>query len=319
MNRNKKRCKVVFIMLSDRPYHCIMANLLLEQIASGIQDVYETNIVRIADNKESLHDVISSVICRRAPDVLITIGEQCTIAAKSVVDEMNNGHPIIFVGVRDPLYHKLIDSYEKPNGCFTGVVRESAPILAEAEYFSLLYPTVRTVLVPYSENDPHLLSRARELKRYLTSIGMNVFIAPINANTQDLVALIKSYVSRIKGLIFLEGCYSNSAQAEVAFLCWQHEIIFFGSGLYAIDNGAACALGGQLQPLAEETYKKLRLFWEKRTLISSIPVTVLPTDAEFLVNINSLRRLDIATDEIVRICSTPKVKAVRILTKPFRR
>jgi len=296
-----------------------MANLLLKQIANGVQDIYEPNIVRIMDNQDSLQDVISAVICRRKPDVLITIGEQCTVAAKAVIDEINGGCPIIFVGVRDPLYHKLIDSYEKPNGCFTGVVRESAPLLAEAEYFSLLYPAVKTVLVPYSENDPHLLNRAIQLKRYLTSVGMNVFISPITANTHNLITLIKSYIPQIKGLIFLEGCYSNSAQAEVAFLCWEHEIVFFGSGLYAIDNGAACALGGELKPMAEEVYKKLRLFWEERMPTGSIPITILPTDAECLVNINSLRRLDIPVNDIVRICSAPKVKAVRILTKPFKK
>jgi len=295
-----------------------MANLLLHEINAGVQNIYNVSVVPLYDQQESIRNTVTGVLLKMKPDVLITIGAQSTIEAKKVIDDMNSAVSAIFVGLRDPISHAVVASYQSPGGCFTGVTKEVPPVLKVAQYFAAFYPLVKSVLIPYSENDSYLLNQAIQIKRYLTAVGMNVFIVPVSLRTEELAGVIKAHADLVKGVIFLEGCVSNAAQEEVAFWCWKYEIIFCGSGLYSIDNGAACGLGASVREMAGAVYKQLRTHWEHKVPTAEIPVIVFPNDDEFWVNVNSLRRLDVPVADIARICAQPGVRVVRKLTKPFK-
>lgn len=317
MHTNTKRCKISLFMIDARPFHRIIVNLFLEHIRSGVQDLYDLHIVRLTPDKEAIKEIAHSIMLKQQPDIFITVGEMCSVALKEVVDEIGNDYPVLFLGTRDPVLHRFVESLEKPNTSFIGVVRKPASLTMVAEYFQHFYPHVQSVLVPYSEGD-YLLAHARAIKRHLTSIGMNVIIVPIGIDAQEIVSVVKSYLTYVQGVILLEACYALVAQEEIAFECSKHDIILCGSGPYAIDNGAACALGGGLELIVESAYELLRKFWELQEPIGTIPVTVLLNNEEFLLNVDRLRRIDFSSDEILRICSTTQVKVVRRWTRPFK-
>ena len=130
--------------------------------------------------------------------------------------------------------------------------------------------------------------------------------------------MINKHIKHIQGIIILEGCFSSGYQEELAFLCWENCVVLCGSGPYAIDAGVACALAGSLRWIAEEAYKMLRLHWEEKIALGVMPVRVLPDSQEFFVNVDMLRRIDLASDAIERICNQPKVRKDRKWTMPFK-
>jgi len=317
MNAPLKQCRVAILMIDKRPFHEVMANFLFDEINVGDTSLYTASICSMMPNKDSIRYVVSSLLEQNKADVFITIGETCSVVTKQVLDEQG-GHPMIFVGVRDPVGLKLINSLDRPGFCLSGIIREPAPILTVAEYFAPLYPAVRNVLIPYSQDDAYLLNQAREMKRYFSTVGINALIVAVDSDPRSVMEVISDNISRVQGLIVLEACHSSGLQEEIAFLCWEKCVVFCGSGSYAIDAGAACALGGSLRWIAEEAYKMLRQHWEEHQSLGFVPVRILPDNQEFCVNVDMMRRLDAPIDAIERICNQPKVKKDRKWTMPFK-
>ncbi len=319
MGKTQKRCFVAFLIIEGRPFHTEMARLILEQLNTGVQGIYQMQMIRIRNDEKTITDVVRSVIFKRKADVIICVGELCSLAVKSVISDLFSNLPVLFVGVSDPVSLGLLDSLESKEALMTGIVREKLDNLKLPQSFGFFYPVVQSVLIPYLASKPYLVLRVHEIERYLTALGMSVLAMPIlERNAQMTLSMIHNYLPRVQGIILLEGCFSIALQPQLAYLCWERQIILCGSGPYAIDNGTACSLAGDLQPIAEALYTKLRLLWEYKVPIHSLPVTVLPNNEEFFVNIDTLRRYDIPVVDIARICSHPGVRIVRRWTKPFR-
>ncbi len=312
-----KQCRVAVFIIHTRPFHLKMFNLLLDQIATGVQGIYSPVAYRVSIDPEGIKAKARDIIHRNLADVIITMGKVCSLATQEVLDEVG-GFPALFVGVRNPLGEGLIASYDRPGKSMTGALRESAPSLAVAEKFACFFPAVRAVFIPYSAADTHLIQQAMEIKKYLTVIGMQVFAVPIEDDESALMKLIDEYSSRVQAIIFLEGCYSNALQESVAYYCWEKCLVFCGSGMSAIGAGASCAFGGDINQVARDAYQLLREFWEKGTPISILPVRVARDNQEFYVNIDMLRRIDVPTEIILKICSQSNVKVLRKWTKPFK-
>ena len=317
MKSRRKECRVVILMIEQWPFNEEMANLLLDQINLTERGLYSASVCCTAPNPDAIETVVRSFIEENKVDVFITIGRICSKITKEVLDEVG-GHATIFVGVRDPIGEGLINSMEKPGFCLSGVVREASPILTVGRHFAPLYPLVKTVLIPYSFDNNYLLNQARELKRFFLTVGINSILLPVDPDSHSNMKLISEQINQVQGIIILEGCYSNGIQDALAFLCWEHCIVLCGSGPYAIDAGASCALGGSFKQIAEEAYKILKNLWEEQVSLGMIPIKVLPDNQEFAVNTDMLKRLDIADEVIEVMCAQPGVKRERIWTMPYK-
>ncbi len=317
MNNGRKECRVVILMLADWPFHQVMANYLLDQINATDRGLYTASVCCMNPDTEAIKSKVHELLDEQRADVFITIGGICARATKKVLDEVG-GHPMVFIGLRDPVGEGLASSFEKPGFCSSGIVRESPSLLSVAKSFVPLLPVVKSVLVPYLEDNTYLVHQAREIKRYLTEQGMNVFTVPIKRDALSIMKVIHDYIPLIQGIIILEGCYSASMQDELGYLCWEKCIILCGTGPYALDCGAACGLAGNLKPIALEAYAMLRQHWEQQIPLGVIPVKVLPDNQEFFVNTDMLQRIDVPREVIEALCSQPKVIRRRIWTVPYR-
>ncbi len=313
----QRQCRVAILMIDQRPFHEVMANYLLDEINVGNNELYRASICSMNSSKESIRHVVHALLAKNKADVFITIGDTCSLVTKEVLDE-RGGHPTIFVGVRNPVGAGLVNSLERPGFCLSGVIREPAPTLAVAEYFAPLYPAVQSVLIPYTFDDEFLFVQAREIQRYLASIGMHVFIVPIKRDAASVFSTINEYASRIQGLMILEGCFSSGYQEELAYVCWEKCIVLCGNGSYALEAGVACGMSGGMRLMAEEVIKMLRAYWQDQISLGTMPVVSLPDNQEFFGNVDVLRRINIPTEVIERLCSQPNVKRERKWTTPYR-
>jgi len=292
-----------------------MVQLLMAQFNAGVRNIYQVQLISMRHDEQVIGAMIRSVIFKQKADLIISVGEVCGIVVKSIIDDLVNSIPVIFVGVREEQARVIFGPLEALKGNITGVARASLLLPEQTGAIAGLYPVVKSLLIPYSED---LLNRATSLHNSLTAIGMEVILLPVTIDYAVTLSKIINYLPTVDGVMLLEGCYTNGIQPEIAYWCWWHEVVLIGSGPHAISNGAACSFGGDLKLIAQAAYEKTRLLWERKTLVKDIPVTILPNNEQFFVNIDMMRRLEMPVEEIVRICSQTKAQVVRRWTKPFK-
>jgi ABC-type uncharacterized transport system substrate-binding protein len=309
---SKKKCRVAILMLRNNPFHKSMVTYLLNCLENGPQDMYDPCIIMCHYGHES--DIKTRVwrLVLDKCDVIMPIGQMCTLGAKEALDEIG-GHPTIFIGVANPIKHELISSIDNPGGYMTGVLRDSMPAEKIVTHYLLLKPAIKTILIPYVPTSAAglLTAQAIELKRQFAAQGMQVFAIPIERTRESLFEVLDTYRSRVQSVLFLEGCFSNSLQAQVAYYCWQHYLLFCGTGINAIMNGAACAFSGEMRNCATSAYQALRSHWEHNTPISTIPVVIHPDNQGFFINSDMLRKIKFPEDKIIELGQNPSIKVVR--------
>ena len=315
MKRLHKHCSISILVLEGRPFHLEMVRLLVAQFNAGVRDVYQIQLVSMRNDEQVIGAMVRSVIFKRKADLIISVGEICAATVKSVVDDLVHSTPVIFVGVREEQARFIMGPFEDVHSGMTGVVRASLSLERQVRHVALLYPVIRSLLIPYSEN---LLNRATALQHSLTAIGMSVILLPVSSDHAATLACIIDYLPSVGGVMLLEGCYTNGIQPEIAHWCWWHEVLLCGSGPHAISNGAACSFAGDLTLIAKAAYEKTRLLWERKIPIQDIAITVLENNEQFFVNIDMMQRVKVPIEETVRICQQTKAQVLRRWTKPFK-
>lgn len=310
--------RVAVLTLHGRPYHATMRRLLHYNFQAGMPDVYQPSFLTMILDKAAIKAKVRQLIQIDRFDSIMAVGEVCALYAKEVIDEVG-GHPMIFIGVRDPVGQGLVQSLDRPGFTVTGVVREDAHDITLVSHIAKLYPSVRNVLVPYLPAAGRLEEKAFMFKRYLSTFGKNVFLVPITEQRESVLGTVAQYCNgKAECVVFLEGCYSNAFQAEVAELCWEKFVVFVGSGMSAIDVGASCSFASDLSHLASSAYGKLRDFAESGMPLGTMAVSVLPDDREFIANTDALRRIDFPKEELGKLCSHKDTKVMRLWVKKER-
>lgn len=314
---NPLECRVAILMIKQRLFHITMTNLLYDQMNMGDGYTYKPMIYTVACSRQAIQEVARTIILNNKADVLITIGTMSSLAVQEIVEE-TGGFPTVFVGVRKPVELGLVASLDRPGFCLSGVVRTPPTMTAVVEYFIYLYPVIEVIFIPYTEGDSYLLQQVSEIRAYCQARGIFVLSEPVREDAAYVMNVIDEKISQVQGIIFLEGCYCNLLQEAVAYLCWERCVVFCGNGPYAINAGAACAFASEMAQSASAVLKLVRTSWERKIPLGMLPVTVLPDNYEFFVNVEMLRSIDIASDVIERICAQPNVTKVKKWTKPYK-
>jgi ABC-type uncharacterized transport system substrate-binding protein len=281
---SKKKCRVAILMLRDGFLHKLMVNYLLNCLKNGPQDIYDPCIIMFQNNPEEMKIRIQRLVLENV-DIFISLGQTCTLAVKEALDSVG-GHPTIFIEVVEPIKQKLVNSIEHPGGYMTGAFKDVMPVKKIVTNYISLKPAIKTILIPYVPTSAAglLIDQTIELKKQFAEQGIQVFAIPIERTRESLFEVLETYRSRIQSVLFLEGCFSNSLQAQVAYYCWQHYLLFCGSGTIALKNGASCSFSGEIKNCATSAYQALRAYWEHSTPISTIPVVVYPDNQQFFIN-----------------------------------
>jgi len=311
MNSPSKKCRVAILMLRESPLHKSMVNYMLNFFDQGPQNTYDPCIIMLADGYEAEMKIRIQRLVLEGVDVLLPIGQVCTLAVKHALEGVG-GWPTVFIGVVNPIQHQLVNSIEYPGTYMTGVFRDSMPMQKIVSNYILLKPFVRSILIPYvpTLSAGLLTSQAIELKKQLAVNGIQVFPVSIQETRESLFEALETYRSRVQSVLFLEGCYSNVLEAPVAYYCWKNSLLFCGSGINALNNGAACAFSGEMRNCAVTAYQMLRAFWEQNIPVSTIPVVIHPDNQEFFVNTDMLRRIQFPEEKIAELEKNSNIKVV---------
>ncbi|MDQ5940579.1 MAG: transporter substrate binding protein [Candidatus Dependentiae bacterium] len=266
-------------------------------------------------HKDSIKQRVREMAFEDDCDLIAPIGELCFFNTMEVAAEAN-GLPIAFVGVRNPVGPKGVNSLENPVFTVTGVFRENAPPSKIAKHIAKLYPDVKSIVIPYFPTAQLLQDEAIEIKRLLSEVGMTIYLEPIEtteagmteANVTDV---IKAYQNKVQAVCLLESCATNFFQEELGYFCWEKCLLSIGSTSIAIDAGFSCSFAGDLSQMAAELCRRIRLYCEDGVPLESMPIAALPDDREFVVNIDMFRRVDFPATSLKRICLSEGSRVVR--------
>ncbi len=310
--------RVGILMINEQPVHSELAQQLLDLILDGeAAGIYEAQVFHAPNTKrEDIMAKVQAIAEKKEVDTLFVIGEASSVPA--VEEAKKHGLHVIFLAVRDPIKQGLIESLEKPGGFASGVLIEDAPIEKLAALLKYLQPTVKSLLIPYHtpSKTTELKNRALKLAEILGEEGMTVYTVPIIRCKEAVLTTIKEHLPHIDAFLIMDGCYSAILQREIAYLFWDVCKLAIGCNIASISSGMAISYNGSISPLAVEGFKILRKFREEGIPLGEIPVTIVPDNREFIVNIDMLRRIGFPDEALEKLCSAPNIKVVRTWVHP---
>jgi len=165
---------------------------------------------RSAEGKFERFGEILAELLRLKPDVLVTIGDPMTLAAKKLTDTV----PIIALAVADPVGRGVVNSLARPGGNVTGMSATVGPELA-AKRLELLKDAVPgiTKVAYLSQKTEWDSSAGLAARQAAQALGITMFFA--EAQPKDYSGGLALVRSQRPGAVFVGGQFPNWVNREV--------------------------------------------------------------------------------------------------------
>jgi ABC-type uncharacterized transport system substrate-binding protein len=309
------RLRVAIVLCFNGVFHKSVSRPLLDIISVQSAGDMSAILVHVSPNQESAHRAAKKLLTDEF-DVIVAVGNRCATYIKEVIDYAG-GHPFLFLGASNPVALGLVDSLENPGGYCSGVNRVPVKPLAAIEKLIALAPFRKCLLLPYTP-----WAAAGALEKQVEAIqlfvasrsSMKVIAVPIN-ESEDAVKAFHDHEGQFDMALILEGCAAERATVELARWCWKKDVVLCAPGIQALDEGAACAFGGDFTPYAEEAFAMIQRFWMQKIPFGQQPVQMIPDNRRFGVNIDVLRRVGLQEHEIEALCDQPDILIERTWVK----
>jgi len=298
----QKKCRVALVMGLNYEFHRTVAHL----ISNKIKHDYSLMPINIALTEESIRNfVIQNLGRSKQFDILLVIGQRGCVYLKKAIDALGS-FPVIFIGIPDPVELGLIDSLEVPGKQSAAVIRKQDSPLIMVEKLMPLAPYINKIILPYWQfgSSEVLTNKVNTLTDLFIKNKVKIEIIRVESRAEILAALEERVVSRDL-VLFLEGS-TGDTDREAIYLCWDRDAIFCGNSIEAMDLGAACSFGGNLDSFAEETKRILNAYWHDKQPLGLIPVRPIPNNRVFNINIAMLRMIGMPPRAIKRLLASSK-------------
>jgi putative ABC transport system substrate-binding protein len=132
----------------------------------NIQYIYNGATTDISRLEEAVQIIIDE-----KPDIILSFSTPSTLIVKQ--ETANNGIPVIFSMVTDPVGSGIIDSLQKPEGNITGVTIGFQEAL-RFEWLIKLAPDTQYVYIPYNPNDKSPVLALETAKSTAAKLGIEL-------------------------------------------------------------------------------------------------------------------------------------------------
>jgi putative ABC transport system substrate-binding protein len=118
------------------------------------------------------------------------------------VQEATSTHPIIFLGLGDPIGRGLIASYNRPGGNVTGVVDLDLEVSGKRlQLFRDLVPGLRWVLLPYDKHNNYDAAQAELYRAAAQRLRVELVERPLESEEEARAALAEVRKGDIDGML----------------------------------------------------------------------------------------------------------------------
>jgi putative ABC transport system substrate-binding protein len=161
--------------------------------AEGLEEGRDVRLdVRSTGGDEKAIVTLAAALVGENPDVIVTMGEKETRAAKTAAPRI----PIVFTQISDPVAVGLVTSIARPGGHLTGVTDLFSELVPKRlELAKELLPNLRRVLFVYDAQDPASAAGARKAQETAPRLKITAVVRPVRTQ-EEAIRELKTATAR---------------------------------------------------------------------------------------------------------------------------
>jgi putative ABC transport system substrate-binding protein len=214
----------------------------LDRLVEGLIDLgYRENEdfvigVRFTQGNISALPAAARAMVEGGVDLLLADNEP----AVKAVQKATSTHPIIFLGLGDPIGRGLIASYNRPGGNTIGVTDLDLEVSGKRlQLFKELVPRLKRVLLPYDKHNNYDAAQAELYRTAAQRLGIELVERQLESEDQARAALAEVRREDVDGMLAPEDVSMNIPGLVVEFAQRAGIPAMFASSVYLAGGGVA--------------------------------------------------------------------------------
>lgn len=299
-----------------------MDHASLDQIEKKIQAQLDTKSAELGVNfnyadytyngqgdSTTLSQIAAQLVADKV-DVVVPIATPAAQVMQSVVTD--EGIPIIFAAVSDPVTAKLVDSLEVPGGSITGV-SDALNTNMIMEMMVAVNPDIQKVGLLYSKSEDSSKRPIEEAKAYLDAHNIS-YVEKTGTNTDEINSAVDALIGEKVEAIFTPTD-NTVMSAELAIFEKLNDAKiphYTGANSFAL-NGAFFGYGVDYDDLGAETANMVVDLLVNGADPASTPVVILAHEAA-TINTETCEAIGLKLDDIKAAFGTLGIGVIEITT-----
>jgi putative ABC transport system substrate-binding protein len=265
----------------------------LDRLVEGLVDLgYRENEdfvigVRFTQGDISALPAAAKAMVESGVDLLLADNEP----AVKAVQEATSTHPIIFVGLGDPIGRGLIASYNRPGGNVTGVAGLDLEVSGKRlQLFRDLIPGLRRVLLPYDMHNNYDAAQAELYRAAAQRVRIELVERPLESEQEARAALAEVRKGDIDGMLAPGDVSLNIPGLVLEFGQKEGIPAMFAGSVYLVGGGVA-SYGGSRDAAGRQAARLIDKIIRGADP-AALPVETVQT-LEFVINLRTTDELGI--------------------------
>lgn len=299
-----------------------MDHASLDQIEKKIQEQLGTKSAELGVNfnyadytyngqgdSTTLSQIAAQLVADKV-DVVVPIATPAAQVMQSVV--IDEGIPIIFAAVSDPVTAKLVDSLEVPGGSITGV-SDALNTNMIMDMMVAVNPDIQKVGLLYSKSEDSSKKPIEEAKAYLDAHSIS-YVEKTGTNTDEINSAVDALIGEKVEAIFTPTD-NTVMSAELAIFEKLNDAKiphYTGANSFAL-NGAFFGYGVDYDDLGAETANMVVDLLVNGADPATTPVVILAHEAA-TINTETCEAIGLNLDDIKAAFGTLGIGVVEITT-----
>ena len=246
---------------------------------------------------------MAGAIVQSQPDVIVAAGGLAMFSLLHAGVKL----PIVFSISADPVEAKLVDSYARPGGNFTGISLFTLALVAKRmQLLKDALPGIKRVAILANTQHPGEQKERDAAEAAAKALGLTPHYFPVRSEAELDAALKAIALARDEAIVAFADGFTMGFAGRIADASLQYRIP-------AIDGWAPFARAGNFMtygPVVEDVYRRLATYVDrilKGAKPADLPIE-LPTKVELVINLKTAKALGIAVpqalllraDEVIR-------------------
>jgi putative ABC transport system substrate-binding protein len=236
---------------------------------------------------------VADLVSRKV-DVLVAVTTNAAQAAKGGAGTI----PIVFMGVTDPIAAGLVESLAHPGGNSTGITNMAAILTGQRlEFLKAAIPKVTRVAVLWDPRAPGSIPQWKESQEPARELGLRLYSMEVSSVEAYETAFKEAIDAHNNAVWVTLNPLANSNQKTIAELAIKHRLPSICARADYAENGCLMAYGPGYSIEGRDGARYVdRILRGARP--GDLPVEQ-PTRFEFVVNLNTAKRIGIAIPQSV--------------------
>lgn len=246
---------------------------------------------------------IASRFVSLKPKVIVAIS---TPSAQSAYNKAKDeGIPVIFSAVSDPIAAKLTMSFEKAGDGITGV-SDLSPLQEQLQLMRSLLPNLKRFGIVYNPGEANSKALIKRMEVLCKSLGIEIVLAAA-LNTQEVITASKSLAKKVEAIYIPNDNTVVSGLEGLLAAAKEHHLAVFCADPESVERGALACVAASQYGLGVQTAKMVIKLLNGED-INNLPVET-PLQQDLVINLRSAKDLGISIPSEILFAATKIITA----------